>query len=64
MLTEEQKEMYKQHTRVLEVRFALLYQIFEKEFGEIQARKIVEDLNYFTDEVGVYEQYFYITQYE
>ena len=22
------------------------------------------DLNYFTDEVGVYEQYFYITQYE
>lgn len=44
MLTEEQKEMYKQHPRVLEVRFALLYQIFEKEFGEIQARKILESI--------------------
>ena len=42
MLTEEQKEMYKQHPRVLEIRFALFYQMIEKEFGEIQARKLVE----------------------
>lgn len=44
MVDEELLEKYKKHPRVLEVRFILLYNLIEKEYGHIQTMKFYESI--------------------
>lgn len=42
LLDNQDKEYYKSHPRVMEIRFAMLYDIVERDFGRIQATKFFE----------------------
>ena len=42
LLDNQDKEYYKNHPRVMEIRFAMLYDIVERDFGRIQANKFFE----------------------
>lgn len=43
-LDEAQFETYKRHPRVLEVRFVLLFNLIEREYGYLQTMKIVQSI--------------------
>lgn len=43
-MNETDKLVYRQHPRVLEIRFAMYLQVLERDFGKVHARKIVESI--------------------